>query len=68
MSKESHYRSIVKAVIWRILATLTTVTLIYVFTRKWTLSLGIGVLEVIIKLLIYYFHERVWDGVRWGKK
>jgi adenylylsulfate kinase len=64
---ENHTRSIIKAVSWRFLATVTTMLLIYIFTKQWILSLGVGFFEVISKLILYYFHERIWDRVAWGR-
>ncbi|RLD24277.1 MAG: hypothetical protein DRI71_03065 [Bacteroidetes bacterium] len=51
---------------WRILATLTTTVLVYVFTNDFTIAIEVGGLEAIVKLLFYYFHERVWSTVKWG--
>jgi len=65
--KENHIRSVVKAITWRMIATSTTVSLVFLFTGEWVLSLGIGVLEVFSKLLFFYLHERGWQHVSWGK-
>jgi adenylylsulfate kinase len=52
---------------WRVLATLTTVVLVFAFTGKLALAAGIGMIEVVAKLLIYYAHERIWDKISWGR-
>ena len=67
MLVERKKRSIGKAVSWRVLATLTTMTIFYVLTGKLTLSLAAGGLEVFFKMFLYYSHERVWNKVNWGK-
>ena len=41
--------------------------LVFIFTDKLALSLEIGALEVIAKLLLYYIHERVWNLVNWDR-
>jgi uncharacterized membrane protein len=64
---ETHVRSVAKAVSWRIVATLTTVLLVYVFTRNLVVSGGVGVTELLSKLLIYYVHERVWNTIGFGR-
>ena len=64
--RESHTRSIVKTMSWRILATITTTILVYIFTKDFTIAIEVGGLEAVAKLLFYYFHERVWSTVRWG--
>ncbi|MHC4244551.1 MAG: DUF2061 domain-containing protein [Planctomycetota bacterium] len=53
---------------WRICATLTTVFIVFAFTRQLALSAGIGGVEVVTKLILYYFHERIWDFVGIGTK
>ena len=67
LSGETHSRTIVKAISWRALATLTTMTIVFLFTRRIMLSLGVGLAEIIAKITFYYAHERVWDKVSWGK-
>jgi uncharacterized membrane protein len=64
---EFRRRSILKAVSWRVIATMTTMTIVYIFTRELTLSLEVGLLEVTSKMLFYYLHERFWAAISWGK-
>ena len=68
MFKESHLRSIIKAFSWRFWATVTTMFLVYIFTGTIKIVLAIGGLEVLLKMLIYFLHERAWDKIRFGKK
>jgi adenylylsulfate kinase len=63
---ESKTRTILKTVTWRVLATCTTILLVYLFTKRLTLSLGIGAMEVTIKMLIYFLHERLWLKIKLG--
>ncbi len=64
---DAHYRSVVKAITWRFLATTTTMLIVYLFTGKLVLTLSVGAVEVVLKLLIYYIHERVWQYVPLGR-
>ncbi|UCH35598.1 MAG: DUF2061 domain-containing protein [Armatimonadota bacterium] len=64
---EHRRRSVVKAVSWRILATITTMGVVYGFTGRLDLSLGVGAVEVVVKMLLYYAHERLWGRVTWGR-
>ncbi|MFC1514310.1 DUF2061 domain-containing protein [Candidatus Omnitrophota bacterium] len=64
---DSHRRSVVKAISWRAVATLTTMGIVLALTRKVVLMLEVGLLDIIAKLTFYYFHERVWEKLRWGK-
>lgn len=68
MYQESQTRSVVKALTWRILGTVATTMLVFVFTRRFTLSLAVGGFEFISKIGLYWFHERVWDRLRFGKQ
>lgn len=57
---ESHIKSLVKAVSWRIIATTTTIIISYFVTGSVKYALSIGVIEAVAKVIIYYFHERTW--------
>jgi len=67
-TKETHTRTIVKAVSWRFVATLTTATIVFIFTREWALTLGITFFEILSKIIFYYLHERVWNVIPWGQE
>ena len=64
--KESHLRSLIKAMSWRILATLTTILIAYFITGQIDIALMIGSIEFVLKFLIYYLHERAWQLVPRG--
>lgn len=68
MYKETHTRSIIKAITWRILGTLTTMVLVYIFIGDITVALSVSGVQVVLELLIYFAHERAWGRIRWGKK
>ena len=63
---ETRKRSIIKSITWRILATLTTMILVFIFTGNLVMALGIGFFEVISKMILYYFHERIWQKISLG--
>jgi len=67
MFLESRSRSILKAVSWRILGSLATSLLVYLFTGKGGMALSVGALEFLGKIGIYFVHERIWDRVPLGK-
>lgn len=67
-NKESHTRSIIKGVSWRIIATSDTILVVLIITCLFgECSLGnaltIGAIEFFLKLFIYYFHERIWQQI-----
>ena len=68
MYKESKSRSVVKTISWRILATATTITLVYIFTGKTDIAFSVGLIEVFLKMLIYFLHERAWDKIHFGRQ
>ncbi|MFC2080826.1 adenylyl-sulfate kinase [Bacteroidota bacterium] len=68
MYKESKRRSILKTISWRFWATLTTAILVYIFTGKIEIAIAIGGIEIIIKIILYFIHERAWNNVNYGKK
>jgi len=65
--REFHKRSVVKAICWRALATLTTMAVVFLFTKRLTLAFQVGAIEVVAKILLYYGHERLWNSIGWGK-
>ena len=64
--KESRTRSVLKAFTWRILATLTTMTIAWIITGQVGDALKIGGIEFFAKMFIYYGHERAWSMVPYG--
>ena len=64
--RESRLRSVLKALSWRVLATLTTIAIAYFIVGDVKTALKIGAVEVVAKMLIYYLHERAWAKVPLG--
>ena len=64
---EGHLRSIVKAITWRILASATTFLIVYIILGNVYVACGVGFLDIIIKCVLYYLHERTWNGISWGR-
>ena len=60
-------RSIWKTTSWRILATLDTVIISYLITKSIKMAASIGSIEVITKIILYYYHERAWNKIPFGK-
>jgi len=66
MIKVSRSRSLLKAILWRIIAFFTTTLIAYGITGEIVLSLEIGLFESMVKIVAYYYYERFWLKVRWG--
>jgi uncharacterized membrane protein len=65
---ETHQRSFVKAASWRLLGSIDTFLLSWFFTSNVKAAGAIASTEVITKIALYYFHERVWSSINWGAK
>ena len=61
-------RSAAKAITWRITGTADTFLIAWFITREPLVAGSIAVLEVITKTVLYYFHERGWNFVKWGRQ
>jgi len=68
MYRETNTRSIVKGISWRVVATTTTIIIVYVFFGRLDLAIAAGVMETVFKVALYWLHERAWFKIRWGKK
>ncbi|MEZ4810544.1 MAG: DUF2061 domain-containing protein [Allomuricauda sp.] len=66
-SSESPKRSIVKSISWRIVGTIDTIIISWIVTGTLSLAFSIGTIELVTKMVLYFFHERVWNTIKWGK-
>ncbi len=61
------YRSIVKSISWRVTGTMDTIIISWLITGEVSHAFAIGGVEVVTKMCLYFFHERVWDKIKFGK-
>lgn len=54
-----------KAITWRIVGTIDTMIISYIMTGNFKIAFSIGGFEVFSKMVLYFFHERIW--ARWTK-
>ena len=66
--KVTKTRSFVKALSYRIWGRLSSVVVAYVITKNASLSITIAFWETVVKIFIYYAHERGWNYIKWGRK
>jgi len=64
---ETILRSISKAITFRILILILDFGVIYFFTRRIDLTLGVIVVSNLSSTIAYIAHERVWNIIHWGK-
>jgi uncharacterized membrane protein len=65
---ETRVRSVAKAISWRATGSLDTFILAALITGSSSVAGGVALAEVLTKTLIYYFHERVWAAIPWGRR
>jgi uncharacterized membrane protein len=64
---EKPYRSVVKTISWRTVGTLDTIIISYFITGNLVMAASIGSIEVVTKMILYYFHERAWNKLSFGR-
>ena len=65
--KEKAYRSVIKTISWRVLGTIDTIVISYFITGSLVMAASIGSIEVVTKMVLYYFHERTWNTIKLGR-
>jgi len=66
-NSEKPLRSVIKTISWRVIGTLDTILISWLITGHIALALSIGSIELITKMVLYFFHERIWNKIKWGK-
>ncbi|MGB3152823.1 MAG: DUF2061 domain-containing protein [Maribacter sp.] len=66
-SSERPMRSIAKAVSWRVIGTLDTLLVSYLLTGEVAIAASIASIDFVTKMFLYFFHERFWNKINWGK-
>lgn len=64
---ETHKRSMVKSITWRIIGVVLLGGITWSVTHDWKEMTLITVLFHSIRMVMYYFHERIWLRINWGK-
>jgi uncharacterized membrane protein len=67
MAQDFHFRSVAKAINWRVPGTVDTFVLSFLITGCAKFAGGIAATEVITKVALFYGHERVWAKVPWER-
>ncbi|MFA6520366.1 MAG: DUF2061 domain-containing protein [Candidatus Paceibacterota bacterium] len=60
---ETKTQSILKAITWRILATIATGIVVYLYTGELRESTVITLILALILTFLYYLHERIWARI-----
>ena len=64
---EKPMRSVAKSLSWRTIGTIDTILISWLVTGTLSLAFSIGAIELVTKMMLYFFHERLWNTISWGK-
>ena len=68
MMVETRKRSVAKTVLWRIICIVVSVFSVFILTGKWDLAVAVGTVYNVTTTILYYFHERLWNRIKWGAR
>jgi len=64
---EDKKRSLVKAITWRVIVVINSFIIMLMFVRDVKKSIAYALVLNGIALMLYYIHERIWNGIAWGR-
>jgi len=64
---ETNARSIAKAISYRVLGSSSTAAIVFLFSHKVSLSVGVGLIDSVAKIAMYFLHERIWNYIAFGR-
>ena len=67
VNMETHKRSMVKSITWRIIGVFLLGGIAWSVTHDWKEMSIITILFHSIRMVLYYFHERIWLRIQWGR-
>jgi uncharacterized membrane protein len=66
--KVSKKRSLAKSLTWRVVALITTFVTLYALSKDINMATLATLITNGVNFIAYYYHERMWNAVRWGKE
>ncbi len=67
-SVETVQRSILKTITFRILISIMEFAFVYYVTGRPRIAFGFIAVSTVYSMIIFYYHDRIWDKIKWGKK
>ena len=64
---DTHKRSLMKSIVWRLVSLIIVFTVSLLVTKSLAMATSISVVDTAIKMICYYFHERIWAKINWGR-
>ncbi len=68
MVTETNGRSVAKGISWRIVATLVTTIVVFIYSGELAAAAIVGSIDAAVKIFLYWGHERIWQRIYWGRK
>lgn len=65
---ESHARTLLKTVTYRVVGAMLTITIAWIITRRVGTAVAVGGADALVRLVAYYAHERLWDRIKFGRR
>jgi adenylylsulfate kinase len=60
-------RSFTKGIIWESISFILTLIAVYAIYGDFKASLNFALVLTIIKIFLFFIHERIWKMIKWGK-
>jgi len=64
---ETHLRSVVKGFSWRVIATMVTTVVVFIYSGELAAAAIVGSIDALAKIGLYWGHERIWQRIYWGR-
>jgi uncharacterized membrane protein len=64
--RETRKRSVAKSIMLRFICVVVSIVTSFLLTGRWDVAVAIGSIYNVITMILYYFHERIWNLVKWG--
>jgi uncharacterized membrane protein len=65
--KETRKRSLAKSILWRFICVIVSIIVSYALTFRLDVAVAIGGVYNVVTMVLYYFHERFWNSIKWGR-
>ena len=64
---ETHSRSLMKALTYRVFGSLTTAGIVFFYNGNAKIAMGAGAIDALSKIVLYFLHERAWHFIPFGR-
>jgi uncharacterized membrane protein len=64
---DTNTRSLVKTVTWRLTGSGATFGISWLISGDIAVAGTIAIIQIVANTVLYYFHERIWNSVKWGR-